>query len=334
MKAVVSIITPCFNRAEIIHETARSIFNQTYPHWEWVIVDDGSTDHSWEVLQQFASKDERVKVFQRNRAPKGACACRNIATEKSSGEYYIFLDSDDLLEPFCIEQRIKAIENEPDLAFAVFPSLMFSKVPFDLNLWWNIDKPQSELVRQFHQDAICQSTGVIWRKQAFDQSGKWDERLYLWQDIDLYLRAYIQQYRYKKFFTLPPDLHNRVNHESMSRNNFLASEKQESRVLVIKKAVELLKQTKQISLLPEAKYMLAEIVSGMARTKNYTGAKEMINWGFEEQVITEQEVKLLSSYVNYYRLRLYKLPYLKHRGEKVYRHFHVESTLGKLTYQS
>ncbi|MBK8087424.1 MAG: hypothetical protein IPK31_05450 [Chitinophagaceae bacterium] len=60
----------------------------------------------------------------------------------------------------------------------------------------------------------------------------------------------------------------------------------------------------------------------------------MISWGFDEKVITEKEVKLLGSYINYYRFRLYKFPFLKHRGEKVYRHFHVESTLGKLTYQS
>src|SRR5579875_652313 len=105
MSKVVSIITPSFNRADIVGETAASIFNQTYPHWEWVIVDDGSTDNSWEVLQQLAAKDERVKIFRRNREPKGACACRNIAIENCSGEYLIFLDTDDLLASFCLEQR-------------------------------------------------------------------------------------------------------------------------------------------------------------------------------------------------------------------------------------
>lgn len=331
---IISIITPSFNRADIIHETAESIFSQTYPHWEWIIVDDGSTDNSWELLQQYAARDNRVKVFQRNRDPKGACPCRNIAVDYCNGEYVMFLDTDDVIEPFCIENRIHSMLSNPELDFGIFPSLMFSKKTYDLNLWWNIDKPVTELVRQFHQDAICQGTGILIKKSSFLKVGRWDEYLHLWQDIDLFFRLYIQGYRYKKFFNLPPDLHNRVNHQSLSRNNFLATAKQESRVVVIKKAVDLLKKNKQENLLPEAKYMLAEIVSGMARTKNYAGAKEMINWGFEEQVITEQEVKLLGSYVNYYRLRLYKLPYLKHRGEKVYRHFHVESTLGKLTYQS
>ena len=48
---LVSIITPSFNRADIIHETAQSIFNQTYDNWEWIIVDDGSTDLSWSIIE-------------------------------------------------------------------------------------------------------------------------------------------------------------------------------------------------------------------------------------------------------------------------------------------
>ena len=110
----ISIITPSFNRADIIHETAQSIFNQTYPYWEWVIVDDGSTDNSWEVINEFAAKDPRVKIYKRDREPKGACSCRNIAIERSTGSYLLFLDSDDLLASFCLEQRINAAHRYPE----------------------------------------------------------------------------------------------------------------------------------------------------------------------------------------------------------------------------
>src|SRR4051812_10244156 len=84
-KQVVSIITPSYNRANLVTETAESILAQTYPHWEWMIVDDGSTDNSWEVLQELSRKDSRIKIFQRDRGPKGVCVCRNIAVEKSTG---------------------------------------------------------------------------------------------------------------------------------------------------------------------------------------------------------------------------------------------------------
>ena len=102
MNLKVSIITPSFNRAYILHETAESIFRQTNPNWEWVIVDDGSTDDSWEVINKYAAEDSRVKVFKRDREPKGACTCRNIAVSKATGEFLIFLDTDDLLASFCI----------------------------------------------------------------------------------------------------------------------------------------------------------------------------------------------------------------------------------------
>ena len=121
---LISIITPSFNRSEIIHETAESVFNQTYPHWEWIIVDDGSTDNSWEILQGYASIDPRVRIYKRDRDPKGGAACRNIAVEKCSGDYLVFLDTDDILASFCLEQRVSAFMEDPTRDFILFPMLL------------------------------------------------------------------------------------------------------------------------------------------------------------------------------------------------------------------
>ena len=70
MSDKVALITPSFNRAYIIRETAESIFAQTHENWEWIIVDDGSTDDSWEVIQSIVQKDHRVKAFQRTLPPR------------------------------------------------------------------------------------------------------------------------------------------------------------------------------------------------------------------------------------------------------------------------
>ena len=333
MTALVSIITPNFNRADLIIETAQSIFKQTFTNWEWIIIDDGSTDASMDVLQRLASEDSRIKVFQRNRAPKGACACRNIGVEISVGRYLIFLDSDDLLEPFCLDQRINAFEKEDNLDFAIFPSLMFCKNPFDLNLWWNIDKPMTELVRQFHQDAICQSTGVIWQRKAFIELGQWDERLQLWQDIDLYLRAYILNYRYKKFFDLPPDLHNRVSSNSLSRGNFFDTKKQESRIIVIKKAVELLNDFQLNDLKREAKYMLTEIISGFIRTGYFAKANELMRWGLAEGVFDNTESSILRWYKNAYKFKLVKFSFIQKKLDQYLIPLRISNTLGKLPFK-
>lgn len=330
---IVSIITPSFNRADVIDETAQSIFAQSYPHWEWMIVDDGSSDSSWEVIEHYAAKDRRVRPMKRERKPKGACCCRNIGVEYCTGDYVLFLDTDDLLEPFCLEQRVKAMEDNPELDFSIFPSLMFRYKPFDLNLWWNIDKPQSELIRQFHQDAICQGTGVLWKKESFIRIGQWDEQLHLWQDIDLFLRAYIQNYQYKKFFNLLPDLHNRTMETSLSRGNFLAFEKQESRIIVIQRAVDLLNQFGKQEYKREARFMLVEIISGLVRTKKYSLANKLIGWGREQEVLLPEEIKSVKWLKKIYQWKLYKFNFGKNFIMKMNQLFIADRTLGVLPFK-
>ncbi len=151
---LISIITPSFNRSEIIHETAESVFNQTYPHWEWIIVDDGSTDNSWEILQGYASIDPRVRIYKRDRDPKGAAACRNIAVEKCSGDYLVFLDTDDILASFCLEQRVSAFMEDPTRDFYFIPKLLFKNTPGDTNILWNVEKRMDDLLRIIYGESI------------------------------------------------------------------------------------------------------------------------------------------------------------------------------------
>src|SRR5690606_921167 len=91
----ISIITPCYNASKFLLETYESIKAQTYMDWEWIVVDDCSTDHSWEMLQKFSEEDTRVKIFQ-NEKNLGAAVTRNKCLAEAQGEYYAFLDSDDL----------------------------------------------------------------------------------------------------------------------------------------------------------------------------------------------------------------------------------------------
>lgn len=330
---IVSIITPSYNRADIVHETAESIFNQTYPDWEWVIVDDGSTDNSWEVLQKYTEQDSRVKLYKRKGEQKGACVCRNQAVDVCNGKYLIFLDTDDILEPFCVENRVKTMEENPELDFGIYPSLLFSHQRHDLNLWWNIDKPTPELLRQFYQDAICQGTGILIKTESFNKLGQWDTSLFLWQDIDLFLRAFIQGYKYKKFFNLPPDLHIRRLETSLSRGNFFDIKKQVSRILVVKNAVKLLKEHNQQQYLPEAKYMVGEIASGLIRSYRFDHAEELIIWAHNEGVLTSKEYSLLQRLKYIYKLRLPRFGIGKKTVQDITKIFSCETTLGKLQYK-
>lgn len=126
MSATISIVTPLFNNEKYVSETIFSVINQTYTDWEMVIIDDGSTDGSYDIVKNFASKDSRIRLYHRERLPKGGNVCRNIGIEKSRGKYIIFLDADDLLYPSCLENRVKLMESKKDLDFAVFQMDTFS----------------------------------------------------------------------------------------------------------------------------------------------------------------------------------------------------------------
>jgi hypothetical protein len=225
------------------------------------------------------------------------------------------------------------MEANPQLDFAIFPSLMFERTPHDLGLWWNIDKPEDELGRQFKQDAICQGTGVLWRKDSFQRVGMWDEALAIWQDIDLFFRAYIQGYRYEKFFQLPPDLHNRVNPASLSRRAFYAPEKTLSRAKVVRRAVDLLKAHGMAHRVGEARAMVAEIVSGAARSNDFATARDLLRWAADEGVLSRAEYARLSVAVLARQTRLSKVPAVARWLACLDDGFRQETTLGKLSYQ-
>jgi len=119
LDVMVSIIIPSYNRALFVSETLDSVISQTYQNWECIVVDDGSTDETKAIVKRYVELDERVMLYDRNieMRPKGACACRNQGADLSVGRYLVFLDTDDLLEPFCLEQRVKVMEGNVGLDF-------------------------------------------------------------------------------------------------------------------------------------------------------------------------------------------------------------------------
>lgn len=117
----ISIIIPTYNRAHCIGVALQSVLDQSYVHWECLVVDDGSTDNSEVVINSWVQEDSRFHFYTRTRLPKGAPTCRNIGLENAQGSYVIFLDSDDYLLPHCLEQRVAEIEKHPECYFLVFP---------------------------------------------------------------------------------------------------------------------------------------------------------------------------------------------------------------------
>lgn len=101
---MVSVITPCYNGAEYISGTIESVLAQTYPDWEMIIVDDGSTDETASVVGRYSAEDTRIHFIQQ--ANKGSAAARNEGIRSCRGQYIALLDADDIWTPFFLQSQI------------------------------------------------------------------------------------------------------------------------------------------------------------------------------------------------------------------------------------
>jgi teichuronic acid biosynthesis glycosyltransferase TuaG len=104
-KRLVSIVTPVYNAAKYIEDTANSIFAQSYVNWEWLVVDDCSKDDSYTILKNMAQSDKRIRLLQ-SMINSGAFAARNIALQEAKGQFIAFLDADDLWTPDKLERQM------------------------------------------------------------------------------------------------------------------------------------------------------------------------------------------------------------------------------------
>ena len=122
---LISIIIPAYNSEPFIRECLSFIQDQTYHNWECIIVDDQSTDSTFEIASKYADSDNRFKVFKRSTSKsKGANSCRNFGFEKSKGAYIKWFDSDDLMLKNHLEVVIGELSKN-DLDFVVTESEMF-----------------------------------------------------------------------------------------------------------------------------------------------------------------------------------------------------------------
>lgn len=110
MKKKVSIILPVFNVEEYLKKCLESILNQTYTNIEIIIINDGSTDRSYEICKKYASIDDRVVLL--NKKNEGLALARKDGFEKSTGDYILFVDSDDYINKDFIEHAINILKNK------------------------------------------------------------------------------------------------------------------------------------------------------------------------------------------------------------------------------
>ncbi len=175
--------------------------------------------------------------------PKGAPSCRNIGAKAAAGDYIIFLDSDDLLAPWCLEQRVACFLQHPEADFLTFSMLTFERNTEDAKTLWNISTPERDLVRFLRGDAVWQTSGPIYRKDFFQFLGGFAEDLPYWQDYEFHVRTLVERPTYKKYLHLPPDCYNRRHSEgSISQQGFHSEEKLLTRITIYQDIMRLVEQ--------------------------------------------------------------------------------------------
>lgn len=107
---LVSIVTPMYNGAKYVALTIESVLAQTYPHWEMLIVNDGSKDNGPEIVQEYVAKDSRIRLIHQPNG--GSASARNNGIRQAQGRYLCLLDSDDVWEPYFLESQLALLKQK------------------------------------------------------------------------------------------------------------------------------------------------------------------------------------------------------------------------------
>ena len=187
----VSIILATYNRAHLILETLESIQNQTYRDWECLIIDDGATDDTQEVLAPILERDTRFQFLKRpNTYLKGLPGCRNFGLDLAKGAYILFFDDDDVVHPQNLELALQGIElNSSD--FCLYQKQSFEEKQefvFDNEvLRPNFQIDQKDIERIITNNIPMASCTVLWRKKSLSNQ-RFNEQLLYAEEWEFYTR--------------------------------------------------------------------------------------------------------------------------------------------------
>jgi glycosyltransferase involved in cell wall biosynthesis len=182
---VFSIIIPTYNRAGLITGTLNSVLNQTYQSFEIIIVDDGSTDNTENVLQPFLQQYSNIFYFKKNNEERGAA--RNYGTMRAMGDYVTFLDSDDIFYPNHLQEAVNLIQqnNSPEVFH-----LAYEIIRTDGSIVQKFNRPHGSLNLAIVRGGnVLSCMGVfIKRKIAAENPFVEDRELSGSEDYELWLR--------------------------------------------------------------------------------------------------------------------------------------------------
>ncbi|MFD1188895.1 glycosyltransferase family 2 protein, partial [Pontibacter rugosus] len=196
---VLIVVVRYFVRAKYIDETLNAVLAQTFKNWECLVIDDGSTDDTHEVVKKHLIKDTRFRYIVRDKnRSKGACTCRNIGLELAQGKYIQFLDSDDLISSNKFEEQVRILENTTPDAIATCKWGSFTKStkapivkPFRPTYFSTGNT--LELLKVYGKyHTYLPSHAFLVAKEVINKAGGWNEKLTNNQDGEFFTRVLLK----------------------------------------------------------------------------------------------------------------------------------------------
>lgn len=193
---VTSIIVPCYNYAHLLGETLESVAAQKLTDWECIIVNDGSTDNTVEIAQQFVARDPRFRlIFQINSGPSQA---RNTGIAQSRGQFLQFLDADDLIEPHKLRLQSEFLQSRADIDMVIARSGFFFSdtsgqieelVPDAGHHFLQEEIGGLEAVLWLLQSNLCVINAPLIRREVGEKVGWFNPNLRYNEDWDFWMRV-------------------------------------------------------------------------------------------------------------------------------------------------
>lgn len=308
---MVSVIVPTYNYGRYIIDAVKSLQDQTYNNWECIIVDDGSTDTTKDIVRTLSYSDNRLKyIYQENQYQ---AVGKNTGLKTSQGDYIQFLDADDMLEPNKLENQVAFMEqhNSVDITYTdtrYFPTEDSSARWYFMhpdNAEWipKIKGSGTEIIKQIVNDNFLTINSPLIRRAVLADVGNFDEKLKLVEDWDFWIRCclkgkHIEYNNWDGSFALV-----RSHESSYSRNR---QQVNESTLLMREKLNKLITDTEIVSL---NKALLEELKEWMANIE-LTKKDLKTHFSEDQSFILIDEDHLRNELINFT-----SIPFTENEGE-------------------
>ena len=191
-KIQISVIMPVYNTGQYLKEAIESILNQSFKNFEFIIIDDFSTDWSYKICKKYAEKDNRIKLF-RNEKNMWISFTRNKLINLSSTNYIASQDSDDISENNRLELSFNFLENNKEYWVVSWNNIIIneeSKI-----IWYR--KYSNNIKKIILKKSPISQPSSIFRKDIFLEVWWYDSNLNYWEDYDLWCKMYAKNYKIK-----------------------------------------------------------------------------------------------------------------------------------------